>query len=289
MFIREINSDTNILPEIYGENIRELPDMRRFVNVSTLVIRQTNITQINNFPPNLKTLKIFGSLIRKLENLPSTLETLLCTCNHITEIVLPQNLIYLDCGYNMISEIKDLPETMTYLCCNSNNISHIGDLPKNLRTLNCRNNRLIKLPTLPLRLKALICSDNIITFLPRLPEKLLTLVCSHNNLSFIPKLPDNLDSLFCDNNKLSIIPILPPNIYNVSCGNSFRPFSKFEDLLILSRFRFTFVKGKLRYFTRLCFYKFIKRRNNAIHMELLFSPDIGIYKKLAETLEYFLK
>ena len=101
--------------------------------------------------------------------------------NNFDEIPNYDNIIYLDCSYNKLTE---LPE-----------------LPKSLKKLRCKYNKLTSLPKLPNSLKLLSCENNQLTSLPELPNSLIKLVCWNNQLTSLPELPNSLQHLSCDNNK----------------------------------------------------------------------------------------
>lgn len=71
------------------------------------------------------------------------------------------NLKYLDCSYNNITELK-LPSTLTTLYCNSNFGINLTELPQNLEKLSCMNCGLKSLPNLPSTV-VVNCKYNYIT------------------------------------------------------------------------------------------------------------------------------
>lgn len=71
------------------------------------------------------------------------------------------NLKYLDCSYNNITELN-LPSTLTTLYCNSNFGINLNELPQNLEKLSCMNCGLKSLPKLPSTV-VVNCKYNYIT------------------------------------------------------------------------------------------------------------------------------
>ncbi len=72
----------------------------------------------------------------------------------------------------------------------------------NIIYINCCNNQLTELPRLPNLLEIFWCNNNKLTELPELPNLLKELYCSNNQLTSLPKLPNSLQRLYCYNNEL---------------------------------------------------------------------------------------
>ena len=119
------------------------------------------------------------------------------TYNNFEEILILDNyndIIYIDCCRNNISNLPELPNSLTHLWCYNNNLSNLPKLPNSLNKLWCGSNRL--------------------SCLPELPNSLTHLWCYHNNLSVLPELPNSLTELLYSNNNISSL----ANLSNLSCS-----------------------------------------------------------------------
>ena len=87
---------------------------------------------------------------------------------------------YIDCAYNKLSNLPELPNSLVELHCNNNKFSILPELPNSLIHLNCEYNNLSSLPELPNSLKGLKCFDNDLSNLPELPNSLLKISFNYN-------------------------------------------------------------------------------------------------------------
>jgi hypothetical protein len=180
--------------DLSEQNLNELPDLSKYTNLKYLNCSYNNITLLNN--------------------LPDSLEVLICCSNSILCLPdqLPPNLIHLNCFLNAIHK---LPE----------------NLPPTLKYLNCACNLLLNLPKrLPPNLIHLNCFGNYITHLSSLPNTLMYLDCYKNDLITLPYLPDTLVTLYAFNticissNSSSIYPITEDRILNIKIINIINRF-----------------------------------------------------------------
>ena len=163
--IDSLESNITKLPTIRGRHITKLPNMERFVNVKSLSIHDTEITELENLPPNLKALFCNNNKIKRIYNLPNSVRTIFCMDNEITEIInLPENIVNLFCQYNRISYLCLLPPTLRSLNCESNCLNKISNLPEDLDTLMCRNNEISYISILPKGLTFLRCDNTNLVF-----------------------------------------------------------------------------------------------------------------------------
>lgn len=104
------------------------------LNMRTLRICGNRICKLENLPPNLEWLYIRHNQICKLENLPPTLRVLEMTDNQICKLEnLPQGLQMLRVDDNQIRKLENLPQTLSllYVCNNpieACNINHLNEL-----------------------------------------------------------------------------------------------------------------------------------------------------------------
>ncbi|MES2761513.1 MAG: T9SS type A sorting domain-containing protein [Bacteroidota bacterium] len=177
-------------------------------------------------PAGLKSLMCSNSSVNAaqyLPVLPNGLKELYCTMFQIDSLPnhLPDSLVTLSCGMNLIPVLPSLPNGLKYLDCNWNIFQSLPSLPSGLLTLNCNTSQsLTTLPNLPTGLKSLSFNNSKIVTLPLLPDSLNNLDCRNNLLTSLPQLPLNLSQLRCSNNQISCIPSLPNSITYIEIANN---------------------------------------------------------------------
>lgn len=130
------------------------------------------------------------------------------------------NLQYLFCFNNQLTELPELPAGLLVLRCDQNNLTELPELPPNLTGLNIGYNQIDSLPTLPLGLTDLVCTQNPIPVLPEFPQSLLALRAEHCELSALPELPQGMIILSVDYNQLLEIPELPQTLEVFNCDGN---------------------------------------------------------------------
>jgi Leucine-rich repeat (LRR) protein len=136
-----------------------------------------------------------------------------CYGNKITNLDnLPPNLQELYCSWNEIKNLDNLPPNLHTLYCDRNKITNLDDLPPNLQELDCWNNEITNLDNLPPNLQILYCSENKITNLDNLPPNLQILNCGYNKITNLDKLPPNLQELYCWTNEITNLDNLPNSL-----------------------------------------------------------------------------
>ena len=113
--------------ETYLENLPQ--------NTSVIHLQNKNLTHIPNLSKFicLKVLNCSENKLRRLPELPASLEKLICSYNQL--IILPElpiSLLYLSCSYNPLFELPPLPPKLKYLLCNNNQLAYLPTLPKTL-------------------------------------------------------------------------------------------------------------------------------------------------------------
>ena len=143
-----------------------------------------------------------------------------CRSNQLTELPeLPAGLTELRCSSNQLTELPELPAGLTSLHCSANlQLTALPELPAGLTYLDCHSNQLTALPELPAGLTELICYSNQLTALPELPAGLTYLDCHSNQLTVLPELPVGLTSLYCYSNQLTALPELPVGLTQLWCN-----------------------------------------------------------------------
>ncbi len=191
-------------------------------NVSSLIIFNAeiqNLTGVKYFD-NLKYLDCHGNLLTQLPILPAGIISLNINDNKFSVLpALPAGIAQLYCSNNKLVELPPLPPTLNLLSCGENELISLPPIT-NLTYLNATGNNLTSLPDLPSALENLVISDNQLSSLPELPEGLLLLWCNNNFLSSLPSLPSTLTELRCATNVLQLLPDLPPNLLYLGCATN---------------------------------------------------------------------
>ena len=91
-------------------------------------------------------------------------------CNSDVSLKPFVNLKVLNCYYNQLKRLPELPDSLEELNCEENSLEEIPKLPLNLKYLYCSRNNLVNLPELPENLERVYCADNYITELPEFPR-----------------------------------------------------------------------------------------------------------------------
>jgi Leucine-rich repeat (LRR) protein len=113
-----------------------------------------------------------------------------------------EQLIYLYCSENQLTELPPLNNTLKVLVCSLNQLTELPPLNNDLRFLDCSYNQLIKLPPLNNNLLQIYCCRNELTEFPPLNNNLKVLDCSVNPLTELPVLNNKLVRLNCSNIKI---------------------------------------------------------------------------------------
>ena len=113
---------------------------------------------------------------------------------------------------------------LTYLSCWGQDLTNLPELPDGLKVLLCASNELTSLPELPAGLTWLSCGLNQLTNLPDLPDELVILSCNQNNLTSLPVLPQNLSTITFFENPLECVSNYLPQFQELNayplCGQS---------------------------------------------------------------------
>ena len=100
--------------------------------------------------------------------------------NSISELNLNHRLEILYIGSNEFIELPILHENITFLNCENNKISNVTNLPRQLKTLRCSYNPIIEI-ILPEQLTMFECTHSKLRVLPRIPDTIQSIRVSHNN------------------------------------------------------------------------------------------------------------
>lgn len=122
------------------------------------------------------------SRIDAFPDLPRSLTRLDCSFCKLTRLPdqLPEGLVYLSCGNNMLTHLPRLPDCLVSLSCDDNRLTHLPDLPSSLETLDCEYNPLVCFPTLPPGLKMFYCRNDVSTPLPDVLPETLKRISGHS-------------------------------------------------------------------------------------------------------------
>jgi uncharacterized repeat protein (TIGR01451 family) len=195
-------------------------------NVSSITSLQLDNLNISNLDgvvyfDNLLYLFCSNNQLTNLPDLPTGLVTLRCHNNSLTYLQqLPQGLGYLDVMDNQIESLPILPSTLENLDCRYNPISVLPDLPQSLLFLDATNCELSVLPQLPTGLIRISVDYNHLLAIPELPQTLEALTCDSNLLTVLPELPGSLTWLTCSLNQLTGLPALPETLGTLWCHDN---------------------------------------------------------------------
>lgn len=94
----------------------------------------------------------------------------------------PEGVVELGCYGSDIKHVPKLPSSLNTLRCTGCEITELPDLPHGLESLLCNSCEIAELPDLPPTLKHLECEYNCLDRLPTLPEGLISLKCYGNRI-----------------------------------------------------------------------------------------------------------
>jgi Leucine-rich repeat (LRR) protein len=152
-----------------GDNdLTEIPDLDKFVNLEVIDVSHNKLTKINKLPSALIELNCASNLITELDmTYLKNLERIDCSGNNIIEINEFTKLKVLNCNNNKLNKITGMQQ-LEVLKCSTNELTKINSFP-NLKYLDCRENKVQQVKTYPL-LRELICSNNTIREIGIYPE-----------------------------------------------------------------------------------------------------------------------
>ena len=194
-----LGKNLSFLDASYNEDLSYLPLLP--LSLIRLLINNCGLMTLPNLPIGLRDLRVGYNHLIEIPELPFTLNELYCAGNQLTKLPdlsirdsavlkLPgfnPGLIFLDCSFNHIKEIKILSPRLLEMNCAHNEFKYLPQLPESLETLNCSTNfSLACLPHLPDNLKTLEVKETIITCLPNKPKSFtispenLNKICTEN-------------------------------------------------------------------------------------------------------------
>ena len=132
----------------------------------------------------------------------NNIETIFLSPGNITSLKnIPDGILKLECGENLLVDLDELPESVVELDIHKNYLKRLRSLPSTLTHLNVSENRLISLEELPNKLETLYCNENDLKTLNLEGiEHLKVLHCSNNPLLVVEHLPDTLEDFVMENN-----------------------------------------------------------------------------------------
>jgi hypothetical protein len=153
--LEDIDTNVNELHinnSLYGIIDFSVLKERGFNNIVTILFVPGQITEINNLPKTLITLKCPDQLLVDIDKLPEKLEVFDCEYNYIKRLDLSntKRIKKINISNNQIEELENLPETLEELYCNNNKIQSLDlSISRHLRVLHCSNNKTIILKNIP--------------------------------------------------------------------------------------------------------------------------------------------
>jgi uncharacterized repeat protein (TIGR01451 family) len=202
-------------------NIADFSGVEYFTALEHLDITDNDITALPSaLPTSLTFLNCGQNNLGAITTFPVAVDTFYCNECSLTNLVLPEGSVYVDCAYNFITAFASLPSTLKNFRCAGNSLNTFPAFPSGLETLDAEYNDLTSLPTLPSTLVYLLVRGNNLTSLPTLPASLHDLYVGENPLGSLPTLPSGLENLWCNANGLTSLPFLPNGLTSLTCQNN---------------------------------------------------------------------
>ena len=157
----KVKKISSIEGDIIGSDLEGIEGFGNLEEISIEYI-QSPLT-ISKLPSSLLKLSIRGTFnLKRLPDLPQSLQELVCTHDNLTSLpLLPVSLHHLDCTGNKLSVLPVLPVSLTKLRCKDNPLSSLPNLPDNLEELDIEFTNISNLPVLPTSLTWLLFSGNV--------------------------------------------------------------------------------------------------------------------------------
>lgn len=188
-------------------------DLGKFNRLKVIQLSNLYLYEIKNIPNNIHSFDIVNCFLKKMDDVPSSLEYMICDNNQLTK--LPKlnhtNLIILSFKNNNIYQMPILPDSINELIFNKNQIMNIPHFPKSLKYLECSWNRLHNLNNISKNIRTIICDHNDIYKLPCLSNLhfLNILICNSNEIVELPPLPGLIDYVNFTDNPINIFVPFP--------------------------------------------------------------------------------
>lgn len=136
-------------------------NLTELLNLKYLDISINKLNNLDCLPFGLIHLNCSQCELYNLDNLPISLEKLICINNKLDSLnMLPESIVYLDCDHNQITQLDDLPNSLEELICSHNKLTTLNNLPKKLKLIDCSNNKLHTIINKPNTLKTIIDKGN---------------------------------------------------------------------------------------------------------------------------------
>src|ERR1043165_1756647 len=183
-----------------GNLLSSLPALPQ--SLKTLDVERNHLTTLPVLPDSLTYLNAGNNLISVFPVLPSALLNFHCNDNLLSTFpVLPAGLLALYCARNtQISALPTpLPQQLSYLDCSGNNITQLPSLPSTLTMLYCKNTPITVLPPLPTGFSILELDSCNVSILPALSNSVMGVSAEYNPLVQITNFPRWMQYFSCRN------------------------------------------------------------------------------------------
>ena len=145
---KELQIDEALFGDLDFSVLKELG----YGNIKTIILKDGQITNIDNLPEGLLHFECTGNLLITLEEIPSSLKHLNLAHNHLTFLDV-SNLAELQTvviSHNKIVGLEKIPGTVRELICDNNKLERLDlDGLVDLKVLNISNNQITLIENLP--------------------------------------------------------------------------------------------------------------------------------------------
>jgi hypothetical protein len=203
--IEEAEKDNYL--DLCNFELKELPEIPDTINkINYLFINDNLLTTVNfTIFQNLTVIDMSDNPIEIIDNLPDTIEELVCNNCKLTYICENKSLKKLHCQNNLLENISHY-ESLEDLRCDENKISCINSYPK-LKKISCTNNPVSKIH-MQEKLIVLDCSNTQMSGKIDFAPLLRNLICLESKISDVSNL-SNIFEIEFDNSNISELPFLP--------------------------------------------------------------------------------
>ena len=208
--------------------------------VKKLQILNSNLEEINYFPPNIEELIVNNCSLEGLSTceISNKIKVLLLQKNQLQFFLegdLLINLTELNLSSNLLTDIPIMPKSIIKLDLSINKIEHINNLSENinLREIILGDNLIADITGLPISITYLNICKNKIEYIDLTVYKKLTVLKAYSNSIklIVDVFPETLEYVDLSQNNLKTTPIFTKNVSYLDLShNNLEEFPKFDNI-----------------------------------------------------------